>query len=147
MIFDKFGIKPKNFVLARALDGDKSDDIEGISGIGLKTAIKLFPLLNEDTKLFPVDIVNYAKNIGDKGSQRYKKVIEEYPKVEINYKVMQLRDPLISSSQIASMIDILDQKSQINIPKVRSMFVADQLWSQIKNFDDWILNFVPLKEK
>ena len=60
---------------------------------------------------------------------------------------MQLRDPLISTSQVATMIDILGQKSKMNTPKVRSMFIADQLWSQIKNFDDWILNFIPLKEK
>ena len=146
-IYSKFGIMPKNFVLARALDGDKSDDVTGINGIGLKTAIKMFPILNDDVRLFPVDLIEYAQNIGINKNKRYQKIIDESSKVEINYKIMQLRDPLISSPQIAKMIDILGHKANISVPKVRSMFIADQLWSQIKNFDDWVLNFVPLKEK
>ena len=90
VIYDKFGIRPKNFVLARALDGDKSDDIEGIKGVGLRTAIKLFPNLNDNETLFPVDIINYAeKNVKESNSSiKYKHIIEEASTVDTNYKIM-----------------------------------------------------------
>ena len=35
----------------RVLDGDKSDNISGIKGFGLKTIIKKFPLLLEDKEI------------------------------------------------------------------------------------------------
>lgn len=145
-IYDKFSIKPKNFVLARTLTGDPSDSIDGIKGIGLKTSIKLFPMINEDRKLFPIDILNHAKE-QDSTGKKYQKIINEYEKVETNYKIMQLRDPLISSADVTKIIDILQKNTYSNIPKMRQMFIMDQMWSQIKNFDDWVLNFVPLKAK
>jgi DNA polymerase-1 len=42
-VFDEFGIWPQNILLYRTMDGDKSDNIPGIKGCGLKTLIKRFP--------------------------------------------------------------------------------------------------------
>ena len=39
-IKDEYGIPPKNLLTYRILDGDKSDNIGGIKGAGLKTIIK-----------------------------------------------------------------------------------------------------------
>jgi len=142
---------PKNFVLARALTGDPSDSIDGIKGVGLKTSLKLFPLINDDKSMFPVDLIDYAKlKITDSKSQsntKYHKILSESEKLDRNYKIMQLRDPLVSSSGITKMIDILSKSTKANIPKVRQMFIMDQMWSQIKNFEDWVLQFIPLQSK
>jgi len=145
-IYDKFSIMPKNFVLARTLTGDPSDSIDGIKGIGLKTSIKLFPMINEDRRLFPKDILDHAEK-QDTKSKKYQKIINEREKVERNYKIMQLRDPLVSSSDVTKMITVLEKNTHSNIPKMRQMFIMDSMWSQIKNFDDWVLNFVPLRTK
>ena len=51
-VFNEYGIHPKNFLLYRMFDGDKSDGIPGVNGIGKKTLIKLFPFMeteNQDT--------------------------------------------------------------------------------------------------
>ena len=47
-IVERFDIHPSNFAMARAIAGDKSDNIEGIEGLGLKTIAKRFPFLKEE---------------------------------------------------------------------------------------------------
>ena len=44
-ILDEFKIHPNNFALARAVAGDKSDNLPGVPGVGLKTIAKRFPFL------------------------------------------------------------------------------------------------------
>ena len=39
-VFDEFGITAKNYIWYRVLDGDKSDNINGVRGLGLKTIKK-----------------------------------------------------------------------------------------------------------
>ncbi len=52
-ILEKFDIHPTNFAMARAMAGDKSDNIEGIPGLGLKTVSKRFPFFkDEETETF-----------------------------------------------------------------------------------------------
>lgn len=40
-VFEKYGVTPKEFIDCKALMGDKSDNIPGVSGIGEKTAFSL----------------------------------------------------------------------------------------------------------
>lgn len=40
-VFEKYGLTPTEFIDLKALMGDKSDNIKGVSGIGEKTGIKL----------------------------------------------------------------------------------------------------------
>ena len=44
-----YGIHPNNFAVFRAIDGDDSDNIDGIKGAGAKTITKCFPFLAEPT--------------------------------------------------------------------------------------------------
>ena len=43
-MFEEFGITAKNYIWYRVLDGDKSDNINGVKGLGLKTIRKKLPL-------------------------------------------------------------------------------------------------------
>ena len=45
-IVEKFGIHPTNFALARAIAGDKSDNLPGVQGVGLPTVAKRLPFRN-----------------------------------------------------------------------------------------------------
>ena len=103
-------------------------------------------MINDNSTLFPIDILDYAKK-QDSKIKKYQKVISEHEKVERNYKIMQLRDPLVSASDVTKMISVLEKNARANIPKMRQMFIMDSMWSQIKNFDDWVLQFIPLRTK
>ena len=95
-VVESYGIHPNNFAIARAMVGDKSDNIQGISGVGLKTVAKAFPFLSEDKSYFLNDIKKYSTKQAEGKLKVYQKVINEYATVCNNYSIMQLASPLIS---------------------------------------------------
>ena len=60
-IFEQFEIHPTNFALARAIAGDKSDNLPGIGGAGLATVSKRFPFLSEEKSYTIQELVDYAE--------------------------------------------------------------------------------------
>lgn len=93
-ILDDFKIHPKNFALARAIEGDKSDNLPGIRGAGLKTIAKRFPYLIREDEYVVADIIRDCAMVGKKlkiheNIQNNEKLIKD------NYAIMQLQFPNI----------------------------------------------------
>ena len=61
-IVEDFGIHPVNFALARAIVGDRSDNLPGIAGIGLSTVSKRLPFLAEDKSYTINEVIEYCEN-------------------------------------------------------------------------------------
>jgi len=125
-VLDEFGISSHNLIWYRVLDGDKSDNIKGVKGLGLKTIQKKLPFLSE----------NRIVNIDE--------VITELPEskdvIELNYKLMQLSDVDISGSTKTKIID------KVNAPinrlikyKFQKMFLEDKLFTTFPNVTSWLL--------
>tara|TARA_R110000824_G_scaffold220784_1_gene407920 strand:- start:7 stop:981 length:975 start_codon:yes stop_codon:yes gene_type:complete len=96
-IIERFDIHPNNFAIARAMAGDKSDNIEGLGGMGLKTASKRFPFLKEEKEATLSDITEYCKGqLKDSTIKAYKNVVEKQSILKRNYKMMQLYAPLLT---------------------------------------------------
>jgi len=94
-VLERYGIHPNNFAIARAIDGDKSDNLDGIKGAGLKTVAKKLNFLVEEKSYTLDDVFKYCRQ--DKtGLQLFKNILLEKNKVELNYKLMQLYSPVIS---------------------------------------------------
>jgi DNA polymerase-1 len=93
-ILEKFSIHPNNFALARAIDGDKSDNLDGVRGAGLKHCQK-FSFLSEEKSYTLDDFFLIVANL-ILVTKLYKNIISEKNKVELNYKLMQLYSPHIS---------------------------------------------------
>ena len=94
-VIEEYGITPENFVLARAIAGDKSDNLIGVRGAGLPTISKRLPFLKEETLHNLQDIHEYCSGTPSK-IKFYSNVIENWDLVEVNYKVMNLTPPCIS---------------------------------------------------
>lgn len=63
-VLDKYGVTPTEFVDLKALMGDKSDNIPGVSGIGEKTAAKLISQFSTIEKLYEdIDAANVSDRI------------------------------------------------------------------------------------
>lgn len=95
-VLNDYQIHPNNFVLFRAMDGDASDNIDGIEGAGLKTIIKYFPWLNEEKQHTIDEIVAHATNLRNK----YKvcdRIVEGRSIIERNISLMQLRDTALTT--------------------------------------------------
>ena len=98
-ILERFDIHPANFAMARAMVGDKSDNIEGLGGIGLKTAAKRFPML-ADSKFVTFDIIkeHCRSQLQDKPVRAYQNVLQNEDVLRRNYHMMQLYTPILSIS-------------------------------------------------
>ena len=95
-ILHKYEIHPNNFALARAIVGDKSDNLDGVPGIGLVTVSKRFPFLKEEKSYFVEDILaDCEENLNSK-LKMYSNILENKKVIQSNYKIMQLSSPSIS---------------------------------------------------
>jgi len=95
MIVEKFGIHPTNFALARAIVGDKSDNLEGVKGVGLPTVANRLPFLSEE-KSYTIQEVKEFCESANSPLKAYQSIIENQKVIKENYKLMQLYSPSIS---------------------------------------------------
>ena len=94
-LVEGFGIHPNNFALARAVCGDKSDNLDGVEGAGLKTVAKRFPFLI-DEKTHEINTLLEACELVEKPLKVHHNILSSEKKIERNYKMMQLYTPLVS---------------------------------------------------
>ena len=62
-ILDEYGITCNNFILYRTMEGDVSDNIPGLDGVGLKRVVKAFPFLANEDQSCLQQIYNYYERI------------------------------------------------------------------------------------
>lgn len=94
-VVEQFGIHPRNFALARAIAGDKSDNLPGVPGVGLSTIARRFPFLSESRDYTLDDIVEACEQV-EKPLKVHEGIVDAVDTIEQNYKMMQLYFPLIS---------------------------------------------------
>ena len=93
-ILDEFKIHPNNFALARAIAGDKSDNLPGVPGVGLKTIAKRFVFLaNEEESDCQKIVKNCAMQA--KKLKLHENILRSADLIKNNYKIMQLYFPNI----------------------------------------------------
>ncbi len=128
---EEYEIASSNFIMYRVLDGDKSDNISGIKGFGLKTIIKKFPLLLENKEIDIDELKDYARN---------NEVVLEDDVINRNYKLMQLKEVDISANAKLK-ISTNVNKSIPPTAKMQfeKMFIEDRLFSTFPNLNSWLL--------
>ena len=94
-LIEEYGIHPNNFALARAVAGDKSDNLPGVQGAGLKTIAKRFPFLSDGRDYSIADLVDCCEGV-EKPLKVHTGIVENYDKILKNYKIMQLYVPSVS---------------------------------------------------
>jgi len=93
-ILKQFDIHPTNFAMARAMAGDKSDNLEGIGGVGLKTVSKRFPFFREKEVVTFEKLLDYSRVMLEETNVRtYEKVLDRENILRRNYQMMQLYAP------------------------------------------------------
>ena len=128
-VYDKFGVIPANVAVTRALDGDASDNIPGIKGMGIKSILKCFPELTGDREVSVEDVITHAK--AGKGV-KFERVVECAEDFRRNYMLMQLADPLISMQQLNEVIETIKEelpKRKLNQLIFRQMLAEDSITS------------------
>lgn len=93
-IIEDFKIHPKNFAVARAIEGDKSDNLPGIKGAGLKTIAKRFPYLIREDEYVVADIIRDCA-MQSKKLKIHENIQNNEKLIKDNYAIMQLQFPNI----------------------------------------------------
>ena len=125
-VLDEYGISSHNLIWYRVIDGDKSDNIKGVKGLGLKTIQKKLPFLSENR------IVNIDEIIT--------KLPESKDIIELNYKLMQLSDVDISGTTKTKITERVRQPINRLIKyKFQKMFLEDKLYTALPNLNSWLV--------
>ena len=137
-IFTEFKIHCENFIYYRALEGDTSDNIDGIRGAGLKTVLKCFPFLAEHKKATLQEIYNYSDN--NKGKLKlYNTILDNKDIVERNYQLMQLTDTQIQSFSQLRINEVMQKPvNRLNKMQFLKLIGEDKMRNNLENSNLWL---------
>lgn len=94
-ILEESGIHPTNYALARAIDGDKSDNLKGVYGVGLGKIAKKMSFFGDSTFVTFDDLFDFCKN-DPTGLKMFQSILENEDLIRENYSIMQLYSPTMS---------------------------------------------------
>lgn len=150
---NKVDIPHYNVSLCKIFTGDKSDNIDGIEGLGEKTLVKLFPFMLE--KPCTIDeLLDYARNIPQKkpikslsniltGQSKSGILGEEF--YLLNKKIVDLSEPLITDDgkELVSQIhtDTIDPTDR-GYKNLMRMMMEDGLFKYLPKNDEAWVNFL-----
>ena len=136
MVMDDYGVPAHNFLMYKVLMGDKSDNIEGVKGLGPKKLPKIVPdLLTQNT----LDLDFILEHAGKGEEPMHKKISEWETQLRLNEELMDLKNPPISGElklQISRLIE-----APINLLSRNDfiiMYNEDQLGNAIASPDLWL---------
>jgi DNA polymerase-1 len=150
---NKVDIPHYNVLLTKVFTGDKSDNIDGIQGLGEKTLIKFFPQLQEKPCTIE-EILDYARNITqEKSSKTLTNLLTGKTKSTIlgeefyttNKKIVDLTNPLITADgkELVEQIltDTIDPADR-GYKNLMRMMMEDGLFKYLPKNDEAWVNFL-----
>ena len=127
-VLEEYGIPSHNLLMYRIFDGDKSDNINGVFGYGLKTVQKKLPFLQEEKQYSVDEVIQESSEL-----EKHREIMER------NFTLMQLHDVNISSSAKTKTIDkVREPIPQLNKQTFRKMFLEDKMYSALPNLESWL---------
>lgn len=144
LVKEDYEFTPNNYIYFKMIDGDKSDNVPGVKGIGIKTIQKDLNLICDKVDISWDELKDYLNKSIDNNTA--KKLLTNIELLERNYKLMKLGEVEISAktkSEIRELIDV--PVRSINNYQFKRRFLEDKLYSAIPNLDSWLrLNFSKL---
>lgn len=137
------GVLPENYNIVKALVGDKSDNIQGIKGMGVKTLVKLFPELQTDpTYTLQQFYDSCAENVENK---KCATILNDWNRVETNFDIMNLQETVLNDSEKKHVIhEIKREVPNLQIGKFMYLLNQDQIDGFSKDTESWLLGFSKL---
>jgi len=135
---EEFGFNSTNYLVYRSFIGDKSDNIPGLKGVGPKSLVKYFPVFTEDREITIDELVEYANDV-DKKYKVHTLVSENKELLELNYKLMQLKEVDINgNAKMITQNRVQGDIDKLNTLEFKKMFMADKMYTVIKDLDSWL---------
>ncbi len=134
-VLEDYGVPAHNFLMYKVLMGDKSDNLEGVKGLGPKKLPKILPSISST----PLDL-DFILDYASKGTEpMHKRITESANQLSLNETLMDLKNPPISGElklQITRLIE-----APINLLSsndFNTMYTDDQMGNAIDIPDIWL---------
>lgn len=146
VVLEDYGIHPKHFYFFRALNGDKSDNIDGVKGVGETVIKKYIPEIADPSVIINLDFIK-AKYAGQKKIPKViSNILDNEETVNRNILLMNLHEGIMSSDarlRVASTFN--NSLPEFNKHDLTMALVKDKLIGAFSNYDMWITqSFIPL---
>ena len=136
-VINEFGVHPNNFLIYKTLLGDNSDNLPGVRGLGPKKIIKLFSLENADE--YKLSEIYKISEDNAKKSPMYAGILEAKNQLNINYQLMNIREPNISDDSKEDIIGSLNEEiTPLNVGGFMVLYDSDGLNNSIPNTHAWL---------
>ena len=107
---EEYGLESQNMLIYRVLDGDKSDGIPGVKGIGIKTLLKRFPEIAGKEPVSIERILELAKEAKKTSKIKlYDTILKSKEQLLMNQRLMQLKDPILPGDTKLKIMEVFDE--------------------------------------
>lgn len=138
-VLNDYGIHPIHFQLFRALNGDTSDNIKGISGVGEARLKKLLPEIADPSVQITYDYIQDKFANVKKVPKVIQNILAGRDVIELNMQLMDLTDGIMSSEakiKVSSLFHNDTNKLQkFNLTRLLAKY---RLLGSLTNYDSWI---------
>ena len=138
-VLEEYKVTSRNLLLSRIFEGDQSDNIKGVMGIGTKTLLKNFPQLSDENVIMTrEEVIKEAEK--NKGDRFHNLILDGIDTIHRNHKLMQLQEVDISGNAKLKINKIVNGKiPELSKPNFQKMFIEDRMFGALPNMDSWIM--------
>lgn len=146
VILEDYGIHPKHFHFFRALNGDKSDNIDGVKGVGETTLKKYLPEIADSTLTIDINFIKTKYADIKKVPKMIQNILSNVDIVKRNIELMNLHEGIMSNEARLTVANKF-HNTTVDLQKYQltKLLMRTKLLGAFPNYDSWISqNFVPL---
>ena len=139
VILEDFGIHPKHFHFFRALNGDKSDNIDGVKGVGETTLKKYLPEIADPNVEISIDMIEQKYANQKKIPKMIENILNNKDIVNRNMILMNLHDGIMSVDSRMKVINMFHN----HVPSFKKydltkLLMRGKLLGSFPNYDSWL---------
>ena len=136
------GIHPTNYLIAKAITGDTSDNLMGVRGVGMKSLVKQFPeLLSTPNKNLEY-VYQICEDNLTKSKKLYANIIYDWDKILKNYELMDIGNPRLTLEEKSIILQEIEHpNTQLHVNTFIRFLENDRIESIANNIDGWLDTF------
>jgi len=142
VVLEKLGVPAYNYLLLKLFLGDPSDNIKGVSRVGLKTLLKYVPEIR-DTHITLDDVLQICNDrLTATSASFYQTVLDNESVLRLNYQLMQLSDADIPGNVKSIVRNIINEQPipTTNRFQFKRLLMEDKAYTAFKDPDGWLLS-------